>query len=343
MQLIDEITIKAKAGHGGDGVVRWRQEKFIPKGGPAGGDGGKGGDVYLRAIRDPFALARYKRAIVHEAGRGDDGGEAKRHGANGKDIILDIPIGSVVTNVENGMKWELTQEGEQVLVLYGGHGGLGNEHFKSSLNTTPLKATPGKSGERAEFFIELSLFADIGFVGLPNAGKSSLLNSLTNAKAKIGEYAFTTLDPNLGDFHGYILADIPGLIEGASEGKGLGTKFLRHITHTRILAHLVSCELGVNKILTKKGETSKKSASSDGMMKAYKDIRAELESYGHGLAEKDEVIVLTKTDVFSDSKELEARIKEFKKLKKPVFTISLFDEKSVKMLADEIIKLLKKK
>ena len=152
-----------------------------------------------------------------------------------------------------------------------------------------------------------------------------MLNSLTNAKAKIGEYAFTTLDPNLGDFHGYILADIPGLIEGASEGKGLGTKFLKHITHTRILAHLVSSELG------------------DDMMKSYKDVRAELESYGNGLPDKDEVIVLTKTDIFSNTKDLDAKIKEFKKLKKPVFTISLFDEKSVKNLADEIIKLLKKK
>ena len=325
MQLIDEITIRAKAGRGGNGVVRWRQEKFIPKGGPAGGDGGKGGDVYLRAIRDPFALARYKRDIVHEAGHGEDGGEAKRHGANGDDIILDIPIGSIVTNKENGMRWELTQEGEQVLVLYGGQGGMGNEHFKSSLNTTPMKATDGKKGESAEFLIELSLFADIGFIGLPNAGKSSLLNSLTNAKAKIGEYAFTTLDPNLGDFYGYILADIPGLIEGASEGKGLGTKFLKHITHTRILAHLVSCELG------------------DDMMKTYKDVRAELENYGNGLPDKDEVIVLTKTDIFSDSKVLDAKIKEFKKLKKPVFAISLYEEKSVKNLADEIIKILKKK
>lgn len=325
MQLVDDIKIKARAGKGGAGVVRWRQEKFIAKGGPAGGNGGKGGDVYMKAIRDPYMLARYKRAVVHTAGNGEDGGDAKKSGAHGDDLVLEVPIGSVVTNTENGMTWELTKEGETVLVLYGGAGGLGNDYFKSSVNTTPKKATPGKVGDEAIFHVELSLFADVGLVGLPNAGKSSLLNMITNAKAKVGDYAFTTLDPNLGDFHGYIIADIPGLIEGAYLGKGLGTKFLRHITHTDMIAHLISCEL------------------SDKMMDAYKEIRKELEAYGNGLAEKKEVIVLTKTDLLTEKGALEAKIKEFKKLKKPVYAISLYDDASVKTFIDDFIKLLRKK
>lgn len=323
MALIDEIKLKAAAGTGGDGVVRWRREKFIAKGGPAGGDGGRGGHVYVEATRDVYIMGTYKQKREYKAEDGKDGGSSSKHGRDGEDLILMLPIGSIITNIDTDHVERLTKEGERVLLLHGGQGGKGNEQFKSSINTTPEKATPGKAGEVGEFKIELELYADVGLIGLPNAGKSSLLNALTNATAKIGDYAFTTLDPNLGSFRKYILADIPGLIEGASEGKGLGIKFLRHIKHTNILLHLVSFENGMN------------------MMKVYKQIRGELEKYGKGLAEKEEIILLTKTDV-SDEKTIATKVKEFKKLKKPVFTISLYDDASVKEFGDELVKILRK-
>ncbi|MFA6524072.1 MAG: GTPase ObgE [Candidatus Paceibacterota bacterium] len=336
MAFIDEIKIHAEAGRGGDGVVRWRQEKFVPKGGPAGGDGGRGGDFFALAIRDVHALSKYKAKKEFFANRGEDGGNKSLHGKNGDDFFLELPIGSVITNLETDETWQLTEEGQKVMLLKGGYGGFGNEHFKSSTNTTPQESRTGQEGENGNFQIELELFADIGLVGLPNAGKSSLLNSLTNANAKVADYAFTTLDPNLGDFYGYIIADIPGVIEGASEGKGLGVKFLKHIKRTKMIAHLVSFEN------LSKGTT--------GMMKTYKEIRKELEAYDkksglgkEGLSSKEEIIVLTKTDVVEDDKIIDKKKKEFEKLGEKVFVISLYDDKSVKKFGDELAKILKKK
>lgn len=330
MAFTDEIKIYAEAGRGGDGVVRWRQEKFIPKGGPAGGDGGRGGDFYIQAVRDVGILAKYRAKKEFIAGRGEDGGNKSLHGADGDDYVLDLPIGSTVTNLETEERWQLNHEGEKILILKGGYGGYGNEHFKSSVNTTPQERNEGQDGEHGNFQIELELFADVGLVGLPNAGKSSLLNGLTNAEAKVGDYAFTTLDPNLGAFYGFIIADIPGIIEGASEGKGLGIKFLKHIKRTKMLAHLVSFE-------------------NEDMLKTYKEIRKELEIYDQknnldsdGLSEKNEIIVLTKTDIVEDKKLIAKKIKEFEKLGKPVFTLSLFDDESVKVFQDELIKILRK-
>ncbi len=323
MAFLDEITIHAAAGTGGDGVVRWRQEKFIPKGGPAGGDGGRGGDVYIRAVRSLRVLDTYRSKKDYKAENGESGASRSLKGANGADLYLDFPIGSVVTNTTTGVAYELTKEGEEIKILTGGAGGLGNEHFKSSTNQSPQESTPGKPGEEGDFHIEVSLIADVGLVGFPNAGKSSLLNALTNAQAKVGDYAFTTLDPNLGDLYGYIIADIPGLIEGASDGKGLGDKFLRHISRTKVLLHLVSFENGMN------------------MMKSYETIRDELAKYGHGLPEKDEIILLTKTDVV-DEEAVASIKKKFETLGKPVFAVTLFDETNVKVFKDELVKYLKK-
>jgi GTP-binding protein len=321
--FIDEIKFYAKAGRGGDGVVRWRREKFIDKGGPNGGDGGKGGSIYAVAVSDINLLAKYKHKKEFVGNDGDEGAGGSKHGKDGKDLIIEFPVGSIITNIESGGFISLDKVGQKELLLKGGVGGYGNEQFKTSINTTPTKATKGKIGEQGNFKIELELFADVGLIGLPNAGKSSLLNNITNATAKIGSYQFTTLDPNLGDFFGYTLADIPGLIEGASEGKGLGIKFLKHIKRTRMLAHLVSLE-------------------NEKPMTIYKKIRKELGAYDKSLLEKEEVIILTKTDVVEDKKRIEKVKKEFDKFDKPIFTLSLYNDESVKSLIDGLVKLLRK-
>jgi GTP-binding protein len=333
--FIDEIQFYAEAGRGGDGVVRWRREKFIDKGGPNGGDGGKGGDVYALAAQDIHLLSKYKHQKKFLAQRGEDGKGGSRQGASGKDLIIELPIGSIITNIENKGFVSLEKIKQKELLLKGGAGGFGNERFKSSINTTPQKATKGQEAEKGNFKIELQLFADLGLIGLPNAGKSSLLNTLTNAGAKVGSYQFTTLDPNLGDFYGFVIADIPGLIEGASKGKGLGIKFLRHIKRTKILAHLVSLE-------SEGKSTSNEVGNRKEIMKNYKIIRKELGDYDKTLLEKREVIILTKTDV-TDEKTILKKVTEFKKLDKLVFTLSLYDDESIKNLTDNLIKLLRKK
>lgn len=320
--FVDEITIKAKAGDGGDGVVRWRREKFIPKGGPAGGNGGRGGSVYVRAVRDLGLLSKYTGSKEFVAENGVSGSKRSMHGRDGGDLFIDIPIGATITEENNGKTYELTTDGQTVCILQGGNGGFGNENFKSSTNTTPTESTKGTKGERGTFLIELKLVVDIGFVGLPNAGKTTMLNALTNAHAKVGSYPFTTLEPHLGDLFGFILADIPGLIEGASEGKGLGHKFLRHIERTKMLLHLVSLE-------------------NEDPYTTYKTIRSELGLHDEKLLEKEEWIVLTKSDLQTDT-EVQSILNIFEnKNIKNIYVTSNVTGKGVKKLKDDLVKHLR--
>jgi GTP-binding protein len=315
--FVDELTIYAKAGDGGNGVVRWRHEKFMPKGGPAGGNGGNGGDVYVRAVKDLNRLSKYTGNKKFVADRGTDGGNQSLHGPNANDLHIDIPLGSKVTDIARNRVFEMTEVGEEIRILKGGGGGLGNEYFKSSTNQTPLEQTDGKPGEDGDFLVEVSLMVDLGLIGLPNAGKSTLLNSVTNAKSKIGAYAFTTLEPHLGDMYGHTIADIPGLIEGAAAGKGLGHKFLRHVSRTKMLLHLVSLE-------------------NEDIKKTYDTIRNELESYAHSLSEKEEWIILTKKDLVEQDY-IDASKLALEKYGKRVFVISENDPDSIKQLRDALV------
>ncbi|HEU5114601.1 MAG TPA: GTPase ObgE [Candidatus Paceibacterota bacterium] len=321
MAFVDEATFHVKAGKGGSGVVRWLHEKGKEFMGPAGGNGGKGGDVYVEAVRDIGVLAGYRNVKLFEAEDGKNGDKKGMEGRAGEDLVIKLPIGSVVYNMDTEQSFELLKEGEKVLILKGGRYGLGNEHFKSSVNQRPEQTTDGRPGEEADFKIVLKLIVDAGFAGFPNAGKSSLLNALTNAKSKVANYEFTTLEPHLGDMHGFILADIPGLIEGASEGKGLGDKFLRHISRTKMVLHCISLE-------------------NEDIPAAYKTIRAELENYSDDLAKKREIIILTKTDLV-DEKTLKEKVKEAKKLNPDVLYVSVINDEQVKALKDNLVKILR--
>jgi GTP-binding protein len=293
MAFVDELTILARAGKGGDGVVRWLHLKGKEYSGPAGGNGGDGGNVYIRGVRDINLLSRYRGEKKFEAHDGAPGENQNRAGKSGEDFTIDLPVGSVVTNRETREVHELIEEGETKLILRGGRGGAGNAVFKSSVNRRPEESLPGLPGEEAELHIELRLIADAGLIGLPNAGKTSLLNALTGASGKVGGYAFTTLDPNLGALYGYILADIPGLIEGAAGGKGLGFKFLRHIARTKLLVHCVALD-------------------SDDPMRDYQVIRGEIAKFeGGALERKPEMLLLTKSDTRAPE-EIERIAKLFK-------------------------------
>ncbi|MBI2030330.1 GTPase ObgE [Candidatus Kaiserbacteria bacterium] len=306
--LIDEITVTLTGGHGGKGAVAWNNIKLHR--GPVGGDGARGASIYFEGVADIGMLSQFQsRKDIH----GKDGENGKgqwRDGANPDHLILKVPTGTIATNVETGKVIEITKIGQRELMVAGGLGGWGNFKYKSSTNQTPLQSQPGLPGETATFRLDLKLIADVGLIGLPNAGKSSLLNALTSAKAKVGAYQFTTLEPNLGSYYGLIVADIPGLIEGASDGRGLGVKFLKHIERTGSLMHLVSAE-------------------SDDVVRDYKTIRAELKKYNQSLMEKDEYVFLTKSDTVSPEV-LETQLKALKKAKIKATPISVYDDESLK-------------
>lgn len=321
MAFVDELTIEVRAGRGGDGVVRWLHEKGKEYSGPAGGNGGNGGDVYIKGVRDINLLSRYRGEKKFEAEDGDDGQSLNMHGKRGKDLIIDVPVGSLITNRETGEEFEILNEENPVMILKGGRGGAGNSVFKSSVNQSPMESTPGIPGEHGEVHIELRLIADAGLIGLPNAGKTSLLNSLTGALGKVAPYAFTTLDPNLGVLYGKILADIPGLIEGASGGKGLGFKFLRHISRTRVLLHCISLE-------------------SDDIVRDYNVVRDEITRFEEGvLTDKPEIVILTKSDTRSQD-EIQKAIRDISAINKEVTTVSVIDDVSLKNLQDLLAKVL---
>lgn len=322
MAFVDHITIRAEAGRGGNGVVRWLRAKSNARGGPNGGDGGKGGDVILTGVPDLAALARYRHEKEFHASDGKAGEDNLRHGADGDDLKLVVPIGTLVRVVQTGEEYEITREGAEVRLFKGGRGGRGNAHFKSSTNQNPFEHTNGTSGGGGDIDLSLKIIADVGFIGLPSAGKSSLLNALTRARAKVGAYPFTTLEPNLGDFYGFILADIPGLIEGASAGKGLGIKFLKHIERTGFLVHLISVD-------------------QDDPIKAYKDIRRELAAFGNGLAEKKEVIVLSKTDLVSQDA-IKMKMQALVEMSgRDVYPVSIEDPEKLKSFSDTLANLLR--
>lgn len=305
--LVDEVQIQIKAGDGGKGAVAFQKVRLMQ--GPTGGDGGRGANVYFEGVADINALAFFqsKRNIIGENGYNGRGQFVD--GRDGHDLFLRIPVGTIIINTETGYRREMTQIGEHILAAGGGKGGRGNFKFRSSTNTTPMESEEGKQGDTATYRLELRLIADVGLVGLPNAGKSSLLNALTAAKSRVANYAFTTLEPNLGAHYGVIIADIPGLIEGASSGKGLGDKFLRHIERTQTLFHLVSAE-------------------SDDVAHDYAVIRGELEAYDPELSTKTEYVFLTKSDTVS-AEILEEKLAQLKHIGVSATPISILDDVSL--------------
>jgi GTP-binding protein len=320
--FVDELAIYAKAGNGGTGVVRWRTEKFRPMAGPSGGDGGRGADVFVRAVSDLNQLAKYTGNKNFFAEDGVAGMKDSLTGKNGDTFYVDIPVGSRVTDLDRNRVFELTEAGQTERILKGGGGGLGNEHFKSSTNQSPTESTKGHPGEDGNFLIEVRLMVDIGLVGLPNAGKSTLLNALTNAHSRIGAYPFTTLEPHLGDMYGLIIADIPGLIEGAAEGKGLGHKFLRHVSRTKMILHLVSLE-------------------SETPVEDYYTILKELSEYDKELTEKESWIILTKKDLVNQDK-IDATTEALAKTKNRVIVVGQNEDDSYKTLRDSLVLHLRK-
>ena len=309
MQFIDQVKIEVHAGDGGDGIVAFRREKYVPAGGPAGGNGGRGGSVILKAVEHLQTLLDFKYSRIFKAEHGKRGGPNNCTGASGKDLILEVPCGTMVYDLEtDALIIDLVKTGDTFVVAKGGKGGLGNKHFLSNSNRAPEYALPGLEGEIKELRLELKLLAEVGIIGLPNAGKSTLISSLSSAKPKIADYPFTTLVPNLGVVRkptgdGTVFADIPGLIEGASHGVGLGHEFLRHIERTRLLLHLVDL-------------------NAEDPLVDYEIIKGELLAYGHGLVDRPQIIGLNKIDSVDEETQQEI-VQQFQGITNhPVFLVS---------------------
>ena len=323
MKFLDQVKIYVKAGDGGSGSPSFRREKFIEFGGPDGGDGGKGGSVILISERNLNTLIDYRYQQHFKAEKGKDGSGKNKTGRGGEDLYLKVPIGTQVFDEDNKtLIYDFKKENEEFVAAIGGKGGFGNTRFKSSTNRAPKKFTKGTIGEEFWIWLQLKTIADIGIIGLPNAGKSSLLASLTSATPKIANYKFTTLNPNLGvavyDDKEITLADIPGLIEGAHKGTGLGIKFLKHIERCKVLLHLIDI-------------------SESDLSHSYIQVRDEMEKYSSELTKKQEIIVFNKIDLIDDN-EISIKIKDFEKItKKRTFRISTLDKKSVSDIKSKLL------
>lgn len=292
--FLDHAKIFAKSGSGGNGCVSFRREKFVPKGGPNGGDGGKGGDIIFKATPQLATLIDFRYKAHYKAQKGAPGQGGLKTGKNGADEVILVPLGSIIKDFETGeVLAELLKDGEEAVILKGGRGGKGNNHFKNSTNQAPRTAQPGEKDQEKTILIELKLIADVGLVGFPNAGKSTLISKISAAKPKIADYAFTTLVPNLGivrykEYDSFVVADIPGIIEGASTGKGLGIQFLRHIERTRILLFLIDSTNLIN------AKTKKE------ILKGYEVLLKELKDYEADLLDKPKIICFTKVDAITE-------------------------------------------
>jgi GTP-binding protein len=308
MKFIDEAKIELHAGKGGDGAAHFRRERYIPRGGPDGGDGGRGGSIWARADRNVNTLIDYRFARIHRAENGARGLGKDRYGAAGRDLELRVPVGTVIRDEETGaLVADLTKDGERALLARGGEGGRGNIHFKSSVNRAPRQFTRGAPGESRRLALELRVLADVGLLGLPNAGKSSFIRAVSSARPKVADYPFTTLNPSLGVARvgdtSFVLADIPGLIEGASEGAGLGHQFLRHVARTRLLLHVI--------------DVTEPDAARDARV-----IAAELKNYGQGLERKPRWLLFNKIDALEDADAAIRRILSRLRWKRPWFKVS---------------------
>ncbi|HCI05638.1 TPA: GTPase ObgE [Patescibacteria group bacterium] len=316
--IVDDVKIKVIAGSGGDGAVAFN--KNLMEQGPVGGTGGNAGSIFAEGILDIASLNQFRFKKLIKTENGEKGQGQSRNGNSSEDVILKLPIGTVIHNLTTGKDFEVLRLGEKILIVRGGRGGRGNYSFRSSTNTTPKEFEKGSPGQSFDIRFELKLVADIGLIGLPNAGKSSLLNELTNSKSKVADYPFTTLEPSLGVYFELVLADIPGLIEGAAQGKGLGIKFLRHVERTKILFHLID-------------------ADSKNVAKDYQTIRQELGEYNKTLLDKKEYVFLSKCDNFSE-KEIEAKLKLLKKINPDTYPLSIIQPETLKKVT-EILNLIK--